>query len=173
MRKLLLMKNRILNSKDNKGSTLVTVIIIVAFLSILGTIMLYLSGDNYKLKIIFAAQKYHYNSWAINGTTLAYGVIVRLINPVNGNELRTFVDYTESSTTEAFHVPDVSSTSSYGPKPASSSVGAWINVFEKYMFNNSVYFGIYVPPTYKEYEWSSTEKDNSQNCIAFSYYMED
>ena len=131
-----------------------------------------LTYDNYNLKIIFAAQKYHYYSWAINGTTLAYGVIVRLINPVNGNELKTFVDYTESSTTEAFHVPDVSSTSSYGPKPASSSVGAWINVFEKYMFNNSVYFGIYVPPTYKEYEWSS-EKDNSENCIAFSYYMED
>lgn len=131
-----------------------------------------LTYDNYKLRIIFAAQKYPYNSWAINGTTLAYGVIVRLINPVNGNELRTFVDYTKSSTTEAFHVPDVSSTSSYGPKPASSSVGAYINVFENYMFNNSVYFGIYVPPTYQEYSWS-TEKDNSQNCIAFSYYMED
>lgn len=132
-----------------------------------------LTYDNYNLKIIFAAQKYPHNSWAINGTTLAYGVIVRLINPVNGNELRTFVDYTESSSFEAFHVPDVSSTSSYGPKPASSSVGAWINVFENYMFNNSVYFGIYVPPTYKEYEWSSTEKDNSKNCIAFSYYMKD
>ena len=132
-----------------------------------------LTYDNYNLKIIFAAQKYPHYSWAINGTTLAYGVIVRLINPVNGNELRTFVDYTESSSFEAFHVPDVSSTSSYGPKPASSSVGAWINVFENYMFNNSVYFGIYVPPTYKEYEWSSTEKDNSQNCIAFSYYMKD
>ena len=132
-----------------------------------------LTYDSYDLKIIFAAQKYPYNSWAINGTTLAYGVIVRLINPVNGNEMRKFVDYTESSSFEAFHVPDVSSTSSYGPTPASSSVGAYINVFEKYMFNNSVYFGIYVPPTYKEFEWSSTEKDNSQNCIAFSYYMED
>ena len=132
-----------------------------------------LTYDNYNLKIIFAAQRYPYYNWAIDGTKLAYGVIVRLINPINGNELTTFVDYTTSKTSDPFNVPDVSSTSSYGPKPASSSVGAWINVFENYMFNNSVYFGIYVPPTYKEYEWSSTEKDNSQNCIAFSYYMKD
>ena len=34
----------------NSGSTLVTVIVIVAFMSILATVMLYLSGENYKMK---------------------------------------------------------------------------------------------------------------------------
>ena len=131
-----------------------------------------LTYDNYNLKIIFAAQRYTYKNMEIDGTKLAYGVIVRLINPITGDALTTFVDYTTSQTFDPFHIPDLSSNSSYGPKPSSSSVGVWIKNFEKYMFNNSVYFGLYVPPTFKEYEWSSEEKDNSKNCIAFSYYME-
>lgn len=34
----------------NSGSTLITVIVIVAFMSILATVMLYLAGENYKMK---------------------------------------------------------------------------------------------------------------------------
>lgn len=41
-----------LNKSDDRGSTLVTVIVIVAFVSILATIMLYLAGENYKTKAI-------------------------------------------------------------------------------------------------------------------------
>jgi len=37
---------------SNKGSTLITVIVVVAFISILATVMLYLSGENYKTKAI-------------------------------------------------------------------------------------------------------------------------
>ena len=36
----------------NKGSTLVTVVVVVAFMSILATIILYLAGENYKTKAI-------------------------------------------------------------------------------------------------------------------------
>ena len=36
-----------LNNDTNKGSTLVTVVVVVAFLSILATVILYLSGENY------------------------------------------------------------------------------------------------------------------------------
>ncbi|MBR1862308.1 MAG: hypothetical protein IJ796_10720 [Lachnospiraceae bacterium] len=41
-----------LNNDTNKGSTLVTVVVVVAFLSILATVILYLSGENYKTKIM-------------------------------------------------------------------------------------------------------------------------
>ncbi len=41
-------KNHIV--KNENGSTLITVIVIVAFMSILATVMLYLSGENYKMK---------------------------------------------------------------------------------------------------------------------------
>ena len=128
-----------------------------------------LEYDNYNLKIIFASQKSNYNEWAINGTTLAYAVKVYLINPLDGNTLRTFVEYPTSSSTDSFHVPDLSSaTSSSGSKPSSTSVGAWIKNFEKYMFNNSVYFGIYVPPTYNK--GYGEDLSNDGNCVAFSYY---
>jgi len=43
--------------KCNKGSTMVTVIIVVAFMSILGTIALYISGQNYKMKVIDSSNK--------------------------------------------------------------------------------------------------------------------
>ena len=43
---------RKVNNFDNSGSTLVTVVVVVAFLSILATVMLYLSGQNYKTKLI-------------------------------------------------------------------------------------------------------------------------
>ncbi len=39
------------SSQKNKGSTLITVIVVVAFISILATIMLYLAGENYKTKV--------------------------------------------------------------------------------------------------------------------------
>ena len=45
------MKKKV-NKNGNAGSTLVTVVVVVAFLSILATIMLYVSGQNYKTKLI-------------------------------------------------------------------------------------------------------------------------
>ncbi len=51
MIKKLLMKKKV-NKNGNAGSTLVTVVVVVAFLSILATIMLYVSGQNYKTKLI-------------------------------------------------------------------------------------------------------------------------
>ena len=43
---------RKVNKLSNSGSTLVTVVVVVAFLSILATIMLYVSGQNFKTKMI-------------------------------------------------------------------------------------------------------------------------
>ncbi len=51
MLKKLFLKRKLHNLNDS-GSTLVTVVVVVAFLSILATIMLYVSGQNYKTKII-------------------------------------------------------------------------------------------------------------------------
>ncbi len=47
-----LFPKRKVNTLDNSGSTLVTVVVVVAFLSILATIMLYVSGQNFKTKMI-------------------------------------------------------------------------------------------------------------------------
>jgi len=47
----------LLRKKSNSGSTMVTVIIVVAFMSILGTIALYISGANYKMKVVDNANK--------------------------------------------------------------------------------------------------------------------
>lgn len=52
--------NKIMNSfkkNSNSGSTLVTAIIVVAFMSILGTIALYVAGQNYKMKVIDSSNK--------------------------------------------------------------------------------------------------------------------
>lgn len=38
-------------NKSNKGSTLITVIVVVGFMSILATVLLYIVGENYKTKI--------------------------------------------------------------------------------------------------------------------------
>lgn len=40
-----------LNKQKNKGSAMVTVIVIVSFISIMGTILLYVSGMNYQMKV--------------------------------------------------------------------------------------------------------------------------
>lgn len=48
---------RLLKKKSNSGSSLVTAIVVVAFMSILGTIALYISGENYKMKVIDANNK--------------------------------------------------------------------------------------------------------------------
>lgn len=48
---------RLLKEKSNSGSSLVTAVVVVAFLSILGTIALYISGENYKMKVIDANNK--------------------------------------------------------------------------------------------------------------------
>lgn len=48
---------RVLKEKSNSGSSLVTAVVVVAFLSILGTIALYISGENYKMKVIDANNK--------------------------------------------------------------------------------------------------------------------
>ncbi|MCR5702474.1 MAG: type II secretion system GspH family protein [Lachnospiraceae bacterium] len=46
------LSNKFIKSKKDAGSTLVTVVVVIAFMSILATIMLYISGQNYKTKII-------------------------------------------------------------------------------------------------------------------------
>lgn len=48
---------RTLKRKSNSGSTLVTAIVVVAFMSILGTIALYIAGENYKMKVIDSSNK--------------------------------------------------------------------------------------------------------------------
>lgn len=48
---------KLLKEKSNSGSTLVTAIVVVAFMSILGTIALYIAGENYKMKVIDASNK--------------------------------------------------------------------------------------------------------------------
>lgn len=45
-------KNKLFNKNSrNKGSTLITVIVVVAFMSILATILIYVVGENYKTKV--------------------------------------------------------------------------------------------------------------------------
>jgi len=46
-----------LRKKTNSGSSLVTAIIVVAFMSILGTIALYVAGQNFKMKVIDSNNK--------------------------------------------------------------------------------------------------------------------
>ena len=48
---------RMIKEKSNSGSTLVTAVVVVAFMSILGTIALYIAGENYKMKVIDSSNK--------------------------------------------------------------------------------------------------------------------
>lgn len=48
---------KFIKEKSNNGSTLVTAIVVVAFMSILGTIALFIAGENYKMKIIDSSNK--------------------------------------------------------------------------------------------------------------------
>lgn len=46
-----------LKKNSNSGSTLVTAVVIIAFMSILGTIALYLAGENFKMKVVDNSNK--------------------------------------------------------------------------------------------------------------------
>lgn len=48
---------KLIRGKSNSGSSLVTAIVVVAFMSILGTIALYIAGENYKMKVIDSNNK--------------------------------------------------------------------------------------------------------------------
>ncbi len=84
----------------NKGSTLVTVIVVVAFMSILATILIYVVGENYKTKIYDIKNKESFYEAEIIAERIKASLIKDVIKASKPAYDSIVVDYSQSANEE-------------------------------------------------------------------------
>ncbi len=83
------------NLNNDKGSTLITVIVVVAFMSILATILIYLVGENYKTKIYDLKTKESFYEAEIVVERLKSSLTKDVIEASKNAYITTAIDYSQ------------------------------------------------------------------------------
>lgn len=84
------------NLNNDRGSTLITVIVVVAFMSILATILIYIVGENYKTKIYDLKTKESFYEAEIVVERLKSSLTKDVIEASKNAYVATAIDYSQS-----------------------------------------------------------------------------
>ena len=93
--------------KDNRGVALITVMIAVAFISILASTLLYMSYSNFKMKVVNYESKVNFYETERDLTTITTGIRNKIANATDPMaDLKTAVGYYEVAPGVARYNPD-------------------------------------------------------------------